>query len=214
MDSNTALHAEVDRRVADLEASRRRLLLAADEEQARLERRIRDGAEHRLEGLSELLRSAGKGEHLARARDETARTLTDLRDLARGLRPRELEHGLRTALVALAERTPVPVDVRMADRRYDTELESTAWFVCAEAVANAVKHAGAGQTLVEVSPRDGHLVLAIADDGCGGADFGRGTGLRGLADRVEALGGRFRLDSPAGGGTRLTAELPLGRQPR
>jgi signal transduction histidine kinase len=215
--SHGALHAEVDARLIELRAARRRLQRAADEEQARLERRLRDGAEQRLAAIDDLLTTAGAAslaaaDRVAGARQELAHTLADLRDLAQGLRPRELDAGLAGALTELARRTPLQVELSVPPDRYTTEVETTAWFVCAEAVANATKHVDAAVVSITVARQDDVLVVRVSDDGVGGADPARGTGLRGLVDRVEALGGCVRLESSAGAGTRLAAELPLGRQ--
>jgi len=218
-ESHATLRVDVGARLVELDASRRRLLLAADEEQARLERRLRGGAERRLESLEALLAAAAAAsvapaEHVDRARRELAHTLDDLRTLAQGLRPRELDQGLRGALLALAGRSPLPLDLSGPDERYDPDVEATAWFVCAEAVANAVKHSAATRASIVVSRRPDDLVVTVADDGDGGADPSRGTGLRGMADRVDASGGSLRLVSPTAGGTQVTAELPLCRHPR
>jgi signal transduction histidine kinase len=216
--SHGDLQAEVEARLIELRAARLRLQRAADEEQSRLERRLRDGAEQRLAALDDLLLRAGASspvaaDRVAGARRELAHTRDDLRALAQGLRPRELDQGLAEALAALARRCPLPVDVRVPADRFATEVETTAWFLCAEAVANAIKHSDAGRVSITVARQDDVLVVTVCDDGVGGAGTAGGTGLQGLADRVEALGGRLRLDSPPGAGTRLAAELPLGRQP-
>ena len=214
--SHTALRAELDGRVAAVRRSRRRLLVAGDDEQARLGERLREGADRRLIGLDDLLqvaagRSTGAGDHIERARQELGHTRADLRTLAQGLRPPELDDGLLGAISALGERSPLPLQVTVPAERYDADVEATAWFVCAEAVTNAVKHAGATSAAIRIIRRDDQLVLTITDDGAGGADDTRGSGLRGLADRVEALGGRLAVDSAPARGTSVTAELPLGR---
>ena len=217
----TATHrvrrTEAEARLGELQAARRRLLVATDAEQRRLELRMREGVARRLTALDELLRatalvSPGASARVAGARRELAYTSDDLRALARGLRPPELDTGLAGALAALARRSSVPVDVDVAPGRYDDGVEATVWFVCAEAVANAAKHAGAQRVAITVGDGDGRVVVTVSDDGIGGADAADGTGLRGLADRVEAMGGRLRIDSPVGSGTRLAAELPLGRR--
>jgi signal transduction histidine kinase len=218
----TAAHrvrrTEAEARLGELQAARRRLLVAADAEQRRLELRMREGVGRRLTTLDEVLGatallSPGASARVAGAQRELANTADDLRALARGLRPPELDTGLAGALAALARRSPVPVDVDVAPGRYDEGVEATVWFVCAEAVANAAKHAGAQRIAVSVRAGEGQVVITVSDDGIGGADAADGSGLHGLADRVEAMGGRLRIDSPVGSGTRLTAELPLGRQP-
>jgi signal transduction histidine kinase len=215
--SHEDLRAEVEARLVELRAARGRLQRAADEEQARLGRRLRGGAEGRLAALDDLLLAAGAGspaaaDRVAGARRELAHTLDDVRALAQGLRPRELDAGLAAALAALALRSPLPVQICVPAERYADDVETTAWFVCSEAVANAVKHAGATSVSIRVAASGDVLRCTVADDGRGGADPAQGSGLRGLTDRVEALGGRLRIDSPVGAGTRLAAELPLGRQ--
>jgi signal transduction histidine kinase len=141
-------------------------------------------------------------------------TLTDLCQIARGLHPRELDGGLPHALASLAERCPVRVELRAgAVPSAPEEIAAAAYFVCAEALANVAKHAGASSVHLEVVECAGALRVDVTDDGTGGADPSRGSGLRGLIDRVEALGGTLTVSSPEGGGTRLAAELPLGRLP-
>jgi hypothetical protein len=210
--SNIALRAEVRAQAEELGASRRRLLAAADEERRRLELRLREGPQRRLQALTATLDG---DERLAPARRQLARTLDDLQELGRGLHPRELsEDGLRAALVALAERAPVPVAVDVRVGRLPAAVEATVYYVCAEALANVAKYAQAAAARLEVSTDDRRVGLVVADDGVGGADPARGTGLQGLADRVAALGGSLTVVSPAGGGTRLTAEVPLGGEAR
>ncbi|HET6548856.1 MAG TPA: ATP-binding protein, partial [Solirubrobacter sp.] len=205
--ANARLHAALTAQVDELEASRRRLLAAADDERRRLEQRLRDGVERRLAALADRLERDGTA---GRARELLARTRADLRELARGLHPTS-DTGLAGALAELAGGSAVPVELAVADGRVDAEAEAAAYFVCAEALANATKHAAAGRVVIAVRRDDARLTVEVADDGAGGADAERGTGLRGLADRLEARGGRLLVDSPAGGGTRLVAEIPLSR---
>jgi signal transduction histidine kinase len=210
--SHASLRAEVRGLVVQEEASRRRLLIAGDEARRALERRLHDGPLRRLDRLHETFAAtAGSrpGPHTQRAVAQLSGTLDELRDLARGLFPRVLAEGLATALAGLAGRTPVPVRLSVPDDRFPDDVEVTAWYVCAEAVANAVKHATPASIAIDVERRDGRLAIRVSDDGCGGADPAHGTGLRGLADRVEALGGRLVVESTAGRGTRLVAEVPL-----
>ena len=142
--------------------------------------------------------------------DELAAGLKEIRELASGLHPSVLsERGLAAALEALALRTPLPVELRtLPDRRLPEQVEAAAYYVVAEALANIQKHAGAGNVVVDAATAGEYLVVEVVDDGVGGAD-GAGSGLRGLADRVEALGGRLTLTSPAGGGTRVAAAIPV-----
>jgi signal transduction histidine kinase len=218
--SNARLQAEVRAQVAEVTASRRRLLEVADEQRRRLERRLREGAGKRLDALAESLktaralaqqsRSRDLAENLEQAVQQLKLTIEDLQVLAGGLHPRVLEQaGLAGALADLAERSPVPIELRMSVSRLPSDIEAGAYFVCSEALANLAKHARASSAVIEVATEGGRLVVEVADDGVGGADERRGTGLRGLTDRVEALGGRLTVSSSEGGGTRLTAELPL-----
>lgn len=216
--ANARLQAEVRARVAELQASRRRILEAGDQERTRLERRLREGAEQRLERLAEQVHGArlstcseAAAEPIDRIEARLARTLEELRQLAHGLHPRVLaEAGLPGALASLAEQTPVPVEVVAPAAKLPAEMEAVAYFLCSEALANITKHASASRVSVAVTTGAGRLRVEIEDDGLGGADPARGTGLRGLADRVEALGGTLEVGSSAGGGTRLAAEIPLG----
>jgi PAS domain S-box-containing protein len=202
-----------------LAASRARIVEAGDAERRRLERNLHDGAQQRLVALALTLRHAeGLVERdpgrvraaLATAGEELGQALAELRELARGLHPAVLsEHGLPAALAALAGRAPIPVglDVEL-DERPREQVEAAAYFVVSEALANVAKYAGAGFVRVTVARREETLLVEIVDDGAGGADPAGGSGLRGLGDRVEALGGRFGLESPAGGGTTVRAVLP------
>jgi signal transduction histidine kinase len=216
--ANARLQAEVREQIGALEASRRRLLDAADQERRRLEQRLHGGAERRLTALRPVFERAAAtvaAESEAAVRVERAgaqleRTLDELRQLARGLHPRALvENGLATALRGLAAESPTPVDLSLPDRPLPQGLESAVYFVCAEALTNAAKYATAARVSVRVSIVDGAVVAEVTDDGVGGADPAQGSGLSGLADRVEALGGRLRVTSPPGGGTRVSAEIPL-----
>jgi signal transduction histidine kinase len=209
--SNVALQAERRARAGELVASRRRLLVAADRERRALEARLRRGPEQRLMEVEGTLAALpATDEHVARARRQLTLTLDDLHGLARGLHPRDLvEGGLRGALGSLAEHAPVPVERDVRVERLPEEFEATLYFVCAEALANIAKYARATRAELTIVATDGHVSLTVADDGIGGADRARGTGLQGLADRVETLGGTLNLASPPGQGTRLTVHIPL-----
>jgi signal transduction histidine kinase len=215
------LDAELRVRLEELRASRARLVEAGDAERRRLERDLHDGAQSRLVALALLLRGARAradsdpelAEILDRAQDELKTGLAELRELARGIHPAVLtERGLEPALHSLASRAPVPVTLEAdADERLPGPVESAAYFVVSEALANVAKYANATEARVAVRRINGRVLVEVSDDGVGGADAARGSGLRGLADRVAALDGTISLDSPAGRGTRLRAEIPYGR---
>jgi signal transduction histidine kinase len=204
---------------AELAASRARLVEAADEARRRIERDLHDGAQQRLVAAaleltildkqidpdSEAAKSA-----LARAREHLDHGLGELRDLARGIHPAVLtERGLEAAVIALIQRAPVPVDVEVeVPERLDGGIEAAAYFVVSEALTNVAKYAQADAASVQLRSVAGALHVTIADDGVGGADLARGSGLRGLADRVLAVGGVLEVTSPPGEGTRLCARLP------
>ena len=217
---NARLQAELAARLEEVRGSRARVLEAGQVERKRLERDLHDGAQQRLVALSLQLKLLEKQlandpsglERLEVAQREVALSLEELRDLARGIHPAVLSaHGLGVALEQVAARAPVPVrlDVDLAERLPE-QVELAAYFLACEALANVGKYAHATAVRIVVVRRDGLAVVEIADDGVGGADDSRGSGLRGLADRVEALGGRLEVVSPAGRGTVLTAELPCG----
>jgi signal transduction histidine kinase len=216
---NARLHAELRARLEELRGSRARIVEAGDAERRRLERNLHDGAQQRLVAVAlqlQLLRSRirddpGLAEELAGAASaELTESLHELRELARGLHPAVLEHGLAAALHALAARSPVPAAVEYhAPAQLPETVALAAYFVASEALTNVARYARATAVTVRVSEAAGGLMIDIADDGVGGADDTGGTGLRGLADRVAALDGRLRVSSPVGGGTTVTAELPL-----
>jgi signal transduction histidine kinase len=216
---NARLQAETQRQLTEVRESRRRIVAAADEERRRIERDLHDGAQQRLVALALELRSAQRrlGEDpdpeverlLAASVAELQAAVGDLRELARGVHPAVLtEEGLAAALESLAARTPLAIEVDAAEGRYPEQVEAAAYFVACEALANVVKHAEASAVTISAAPRGGVLVLTVVDDGIGGATADAGSGLRGLADRVEAAGGRLSVESPARGGTRVVAEIP------
>ena len=202
----------------ELRASRARLVETADAERRRLERNLHDGAQQRLVALSLTLRllearlaaDPEAAVRLAEIREQLAVALDELRDLARGIHPAVLsDHGLGPALDTLAERVPVPVEIRRSlDERLPEPVEVAAYYVVSESLANVQKYARASQVTIDVGRRDGFAVVAVSDDGVGGADAGGGSGLRGLSDRVEALGGRLEVESAAGSGTTVRALIP------
>jgi signal transduction histidine kinase len=214
---NARLHAELQAQLLKVRESRARLVAAADEERGRIERDLHDGAQQRLVALALDLRLAersldasdtGTRAVLQAAVDSLQTAVTELRELAHGVYPAILtQAGLQAALDDLAARTALPVTVHAPAERLPEDVEATAYFVACEALANAVKHAGATAVTIDASVEGKVLLVAVEDDGAGGADP-EGAGLRGLADRIEARGGRIWVESPPGGGTRITGEIP------
>jgi signal transduction histidine kinase len=198
-----------------------RVAAAADAERKRLERNLHDGAQQRLVSLALTLRTVeaqlandpdAARHQLAGAREELALALDELRDLVRGIHPAILrDRGLGPALDALAARAPVTVQVAaLPGKRLPEPVETAAYYVVAEALTNAARHADASVVTVSVTRIGDSVRIEVRDDGRGGAVTGHGSGLRGFSDRLEALGGRLELDSPPGGGTTLIGEVPLG----
>lgn len=214
---NGARRRAADLTAAAVEASRARFVEAADEARRRLARDLHDGAQQRLVVAALTLKRAAahargtEAEPLvAEAFDQVQQGLAELRELARGIHPAVLsEHGLAPALEALVARTPVPVELHVAPDRVPPVFESAMYFTIAEALTNVVKHAAATQVTVDVDVEPERVVAEIADDGVGGARAAAGSGLRGLADRLDALGGTLRVQSRRGRGTIVHAEAPL-----
>jgi signal transduction histidine kinase len=207
-------------RVDDLRGARERILAAADAERRRIERDLHDGAQQRMVAVAVTLGLAEQRfktdpeaavKLVAQAREEAQAAVKELRELARGIHPAVLsDHGLGPALEALAARAPVPVDVTgVPDCGLAHEIEVCAYFVTAEALTNVAKYARASSASVELSVEDDRLRVRVRDDGVGGADPATGSGLRGLRDRVDALDGDIEVESPPGGGTTVTVEVPL-----
>jgi signal transduction histidine kinase len=217
---NGRLHAELKARLEELRGSRFRVIEAEQKERQRLERNLHDGAQQRLVALSlelslleeQLQDDSDARARLGFARREIAASLAELREVARGIHPAVVSgHGLDVALEQLVARAPVPIRLTLdVDERLPEQLEVAAYYLVSESLANLGKHAKASSATVEITRSDRRLFVEIVDDGIGGADTERGSGLRGLADRVEALDGRLRVWSPAGGGTRVRAEIPCG----
>jgi signal transduction histidine kinase len=216
---NERLQAEVKAQLEEVRASRQRIVSAADEERRRVERNIHDGAQQRLVSLSLALSMAHAKAAVASpevaatlvdAEAELRRAIGELRELARGIHPAILtEAGLGPAIESLAEQAPLPVTVdAQLDRRLSPVVEATAYFVAAEALTNVAKHAAASAATLRAGVADGRLRILVADNGVGGADPDRGSGIRGLMDRVAALGGTLRVGAVPGGGTQLEAEIP------
>src|ERR687886_129135 len=201
----------------ELGASRARIVAAGDAERRRLERNLHDGAQQRLVSIALQLKMIQRRVRshpelaermLAAAGEELSHSLEELRELARGIHPAVLNHGLETALDSLASRSGVPTSVSFGcPERLPEQVELAAYFVACEALANVAKYARATRASVRVARRNGVAVISIADDGVGGADETAGSGLQGLADRVAALDGTLRILSPPGEGTIVTAEL-------
>jgi signal transduction histidine kinase len=203
---------------SELAASRARIVAASDETRRRIERDLHDGAQQGLVSLSLDLRLAESSSDLGETRRtivrvarELDRVVDELREISRGIHPAILsEGGLRPALRTLARRSAIPVVLgRLIDGRLPESIEIAAYYVVSEALANATKHANASQVDIEAANEDGSLLLSIRDDGVGGADSERGSGLLGLRDRVEALDGSIEITSPPGQGTHLVVQLPL-----
>jgi len=218
---NEHLTAEVERQLVEVRASRARIVEAGDAERKRVERDLHDGAQQRLVSLMLALRLTrvrlGRDaepavlEALDQATGDARAALAELRALARGMHPALLtEAGLAAAVQSLADRSSVPISVEPGPyERFARPVEGAAYFVVSEAVANLNKHAAATSATVRISREAGELRVEIADDGIGDADAHRGSGLTGLADRLAAISGTLDVDSPRGGGTRLTAHIPL-----
>jgi signal transduction histidine kinase len=218
---NARLGAELHAQLDKVKESRARIVAATDAERRRIERDIHDGAQQRLVALALELRTAERSmtsddpelkQVLASAVEQLQAAVHELRELARGVHPAILtEEGLAAALESLVVRAPLPVVLVAApDRRLPAEVEATAYFVACEGLANVVKHADASAATISARRDDGLLRVEVADDGIGTASRNGGSGLRGLADRVEALGGRLRVETPSEGGTRIVAEIPCG----
>ncbi|MGW6276845.1 histidine kinase [Kribbella sp. NPDC055071] len=214
------LRAELSVQLVEVKASRARIVAAGHAERRRIERDLHDGAQQRLVSIGLALRHAqhqlGSGSSAAvrttldGAIAEAGVAIGELRELARGLPPAQLDAGLAPACQELARRAPLEVSVQMPDQRFDTGIEAAAYFICCEGLTNAVKHADATRVELIADHTDRRLVVRVVDDGVGGALARHGTGLTGLADRVAALGGTFHIQSRPGAGTTLVAELPCG----
>jgi signal transduction histidine kinase len=218
---NERLQADLRARLAELQASRARIVDAAETERRRLERNLHDGTQQRLVSISMALGLAeskldadpqAAGQILEEARQALGTVLQELREFSQGIHPPVLtERGLGAALKELVFLAPMSIELDVPDdERLPEPIESTAYYVVAEALANAAKYASASTVLVTVERRNGSAIIEVADDGVGGADPASGSGLRGLSDRVEALGGTLAVESAPGLGTRLRAEIPCG----
>ena len=216
--ANARLQAELRASVNELRQSRSRIVEVGDTERRRLERNLHDGAQQRLLSVALGLRlvEARLAAHPAEAglvassRSELEQSLQDLREIAHGIHPAVLsDHGLAVALETVVARSPVPVRLSMEiDGRPPEPIEAAAYYLVCEALTNTARHAHASKATVHISCHDGWVRIEVADDGRGGADMANGSGLRGLADRVAALDGRFAVTSPAAGGTAISAEIP------
>jgi PAS domain S-box-containing protein len=210
---------ERKRQQQELEASRQRIVAAGDDARRKLERNLHDGAQQRLVSVSLSLRRAqsqveknpaAAQDLLEASREELARALEELRELARGIHPAVLtDRGLEAALESLASRAPLPVEIEGAQTRLPAPVEAAAYYVVSEALTNVAKYAQASSVRVTVDQINGCALVEVTDDGVGGSDPAGGTGLRGLADRVASLRGKLAIDSPPRAGTRVRAEIPL-----
>jgi signal transduction histidine kinase len=216
--SRTAAALERRHQAAALRRSRTRVIEAADSERRRVGRNLHDGAQQRLMAVANLLKLAQRNlergdeavDVLRLAGDELGEAQAELRGLARGLHPAALsERGLRSALESLTAGCEIPVTLDVGAQALPQQIELAAYFIVSESLTNANKYAGASAVDIRVMPEAQAVAVEIVDNGCGGADPDSGTGLRGLADRIEALGGRLEVDSPPGTGTRVSARLPL-----
>ena len=206
--ANTRLQSEVENRVAEVETSRRRLITVADAERARLEAALHAGPERRLTRVACLLADlSDPGTGLL---EQLATSQEAIRDFARGVHPHTLtESGLGSAISELVSTASVPVEVSGPQGGFDHDVEAAAYFVCAEALTNIAKYAHASKAHIRFIQQPGELIVEISDDGVGGADPSNGSGLIGLIDRLDALGGTLTVYSPPEGGTRLTGRIPL-----
>jgi signal transduction histidine kinase len=214
--ANIGLREQVRARSAEVTASRRRLVESADAARRGLAEDLRQGPERRLDRIAGLLRGCASdsrslaGESYSDLIAGLDRARAVFRDLVVGTHPPALTAGgLAAALPELVQLAPVPVFLSIGAGRVPASTETAGYFVCCEALTNIARHARASQAWIRIRRDDGSLVIEIEDDGVGGARVGGGSGLRGLADRVAALGGTIEVDSPPGSGTRLTIELPL-----
>jgi signal transduction histidine kinase len=221
---NERLHAEVRGQLVQLRSSTARIVEAGQDARRRIERDLHDGAQQRLLALSMTLGRARLragvngdselGAFLDRAADDLQEAIGELRELARGIHPMLLtQEGLASALRALAERAPLPVEVSAPPRRFPEPVEATAYFIVSEAVTNAARHSGASAVRVDAAVDGGVLTVRVRDDGIGGVDEtseNTGSGLVGMRDRVIAAGGRMTIASPVGAGTTIVARLPCG----
>ena len=216
---NARLQAETRAQLLQVQESRTRIVAAGDEARRRIERDLHDGAQQRLVALALQLRSE---QHRLHARDdpevdrlldaavvELQGAMHDLRELAHGVHPAILtEEGLAAAVESLTNRGQTPVSLDISEDRLPPPVEATAYFVVCEALTNIAKHSDAAGARITARRHNGTFVVEVEDDGVGGAHVGGSSGLRGLIDRVEALGGRVTIDSPLGDGTRIQAEIP------
>jgi len=211
------LRVEVNLRLAEVKQSRSRMVAAGIDERRRLERDLHDGAQQRLVSLGLSLRhlqssfptsEAEVRDHLDESVLEVGGVIEELRELARGVRPAALDGGLGPALRELAARSPLDVELMTTSERFDERIETAAYFAVSESLTNCVKHSGASLATVEAARRNGSLQLSVSDHGSGGAKAAPGSGLAGLEDRIEALGGSLKVLSPTGDGTKVLVELP------
>ena len=213
---NERLSAKVRAQLAEVRASRVRLVAATDAERRRLERNLHDGAQQRLVTLSIALglaasRDAASSDVLSSAQDEVEEAIAELRELARGIHPTLLrDEGLEAAIEGIARKTPIPVTVEGSVGRLPNAVELAAYFLVSEALTNVVKHSSASEATVRLERSAEVLRIAVADDGVGGARPAPNSGLAGLRDRLEALDGKLLVETEPGHGTSISAEIPCG----
>jgi signal transduction histidine kinase len=219
--TNARLQADIRQRQAALAEAGRRIVEAGDDQRRRLEVELSDGAARRLAAVAELLDDARDGstgavaDELEDLQREVGAARAELYELAQGIRPAALAAGgLAAALPDLVDRAALPVDVAVEVGRLPAAVEAALYFVCSEALTNTMKHAGATRATIAVTSQNGSVTAIVTDDGAGGTDPGLGTGLRGLADRVEALGGRLAVGDRDDGGTVVTATVPVAPRPQ
>ncbi|HJX88205.1 MAG TPA: ATP-binding protein, partial [Gemmatimonadales bacterium] len=214
--ANGELNFELRLRVEQVAQSRRRILSSADAERRRLQATLQESVSAPLKDLARRLAAGAPSDGGAvqttseRAAALLKRAMDEVDEIGSGLHPRELDSGLRAAVAVLADRSPIPVTLSAVELRFSPEIETAAYYACAEALANSIRHSGASSIRIDLAVDAGDLLIVVADDGAGGASLERGSGIRGIADRVGAVGGRLAVQSSPGEGTRIRAAIPVG----
>ena len=214
--ANAELNFELRLRVEQVAQSRRRILSSADAERRRLQATLQESVSAPLKDLARRLAAGAPSDGAAvqttseRAAALLKRAMDEVDEIGSGLHPRELDSGLRAAVAVLADRSPIPVTLSAVELRFSPEIETAAYYACAEALANSIRHSGASSIRIDLAVDAGDLLIVVVDDGAGGASLERGSGIRGIADRVGAVGGRLAVQSSPGEGTRIRAAIPVG----